>query len=281
MNDDRDADLASRTGFDQEFLGVLTPLPSPTAAIAGDAVDVNGSPTLDYEHFSLAMSASRRMARWVAWNIDGAALVDEGKLTREGLRFRRDRRLRADQQILDDLYRNNLLDRGHIARRADLLWGPIEEASRANADSFYFTNITPQMEAFNEATRGGLWGRLEDALLDQVALTKDRISMFGGPILSADDRPYRSILVPDEFWKLFVYRLDGQSRAKAFVLTQSLTGLERAIELPEWAPYEIAVDELSRRTALAFPSVREWDTVSTEGLRGEPAPVRSLETIAW
>lgn len=281
MSDDRDSDLASRAGFDREFLGVVTPLPSPKPSIAGDSVVVDGSPLLNYEHFSLTMSAARRMARWVAWNIDGAALVDEGRLTREGLAFRRDRRLRADQQILDDIYRKNLLDRGHIARRADLLWGPLDEASRANADSFYFTNITPQMEAFNEAARGGLWGRLEDALLGQVALTKDRISVFGGPILSLDDRPYRSILVPDEFWKLFAYLLDGQPRAKAFLLTQSLDGLERDIELPAWAPYEISVDELSLRTALDFGSVRGWDTVSTEGLRGDRAPVRDLQSIVW
>jgi endonuclease G len=127
MRDDRDSDLASRTGFDREFLGVVTPLPSPSPSIAGDSVVVDGSPLLNYEHFSLAMSASRRMARWVAWNIDGATLVDEGRLTREGLALRRDRRLRADQQILDDIYRKNL--------------------------------------------------------------TKDRISVFGGPIMSLDDRP--------------------------------------------------------------------------------------------
>jgi endonuclease G len=281
MNRDRDSDLASRTGFDREFLGVVTPLPSPTVAISADVVEVDGLPFLNYEHFSLAMSASRRMARWVAWNIDGAALVDDGTLSRDRDGFRRDPRLRPEQQILDDLYRDNLLDRGHIARRADLLWGPLDEASRANADSFFFTNVTPQMEAFNQAGRGGLWGRLEDALIGQVALTRDRISIFGGPILSLDDRPYKSILVPDEFWKAFIYRLDGQPRAKAFLLTQSLDGLERDIELPTWAPYEITMVELSQRTALDFPSVRAWDAVPAEALRGVRAPVRDLDSIVW
>jgi endonuclease G len=88
-------------------------------------------------------------------------------------------------------------------------------------------------------------------------------------------------MVPDEFWKLFVYRVDGQSRAKAFVLTQSLTGLERDIELPAWATYEISVEELSGRTALDFASVGDWDAASTEALRGERAPVRDLDSIVW
>jgi hypothetical protein len=50
----------------------------------------------------------------------------------------------------------NGLDRGHLARRADLVWGSLPVARKANIDSFYFTNITPQVDDFNQSVRNGV-----------------------------------------------------------------------------------------------------------------------------
>ena len=58
--------------------------------------------------------------------------------------FRLDPRIPAAEQTGEEAYADNDLDRGHIARRSDLLWGTLTEARQANTDSFYFTNITPQ-----------------------------------------------------------------------------------------------------------------------------------------
>ena len=56
-------------------------------------------------------------------------------------------------QAGNEVYDRNRLDRGHLARRSDLLWGPAAEARRANSDSFYFTNISPQMATGMSALR--------------------------------------------------------------------------------------------------------------------------------
>src|SRR5205823_1118241 len=116
-----------------------------------------GAPVRDYTHFSLAMSASRRFCRWVAWNIDGNGLQ---QLSRTGLQFVLDTEYEDEHQVDDRLYAHDRLDRGHIARRADLLWGSREEAEQANVDSFFFTNITPQLDDFNQSKQHGLWGEL-------------------------------------------------------------------------------------------------------------------------
>jgi endonuclease G len=81
--------------------------------------------------------------------------------------FRADHRIPDERQVLGDVYLHNKLDQGHIARRADVVWGLPEEAENANYDSSYFTNITPQMEGFNQSVKDGVWGRLENALLDR------------------------------------------------------------------------------------------------------------------
>lgn len=85
-------------------------------------------------------------------------------LSRTGLEFAEDPRLPAETQVGNELYARNSLDRGHLARRSDLIWGDVAEAQQANRDSFYYGNIAPQMDDFNQSSQKGIWGRLENVL---------------------------------------------------------------------------------------------------------------------
>src|SRR5690606_18770253 len=100
-------------GYDPDFLDVA--LAPPRAR--------ERSHLLDYTHFSLQMHAPRRLASWVAWNVDGLSLFSGDSISRAGEDFRADPRIPDAEQTLDDAYAGNELDRGHIARRSDLLWG--------------------------------------------------------------------------------------------------------------------------------------------------------------
>lgn len=57
-----------------------------------------------------------------------------------------------------------------------MLWGPLAEAKKANRDSFFYTNITPQMDDFNQSSKGGIWGRLEDAVFEDTEVEELKIS---------------------------------------------------------------------------------------------------------
>ena len=152
-------------GYDPDFLAA--PVAPPRAPDGGDL--------LDYTHFSLDLDPERRLASWVAWNIDGDRLHPGESIPRSGTRFRADPRVPDDHQTLDPVYADNRLDRGHVARRADLLWGPLDEALEANSDSFFFPNITPQMDDFNQERLGGSWGMLEAAILSEEGLRPRRL----------------------------------------------------------------------------------------------------------
>lgn len=141
-----------RAGFDTDFLGTPVELPILDPSIQDDALLFNGAEVIPYTHFSLTMSMARRFARWVAWNIDGSRIK---LISRTNLAFTKDRRLPASAQVGNELFGENRLDRGHIARRADLLWGEMPEAQQANIDSFRYTNITPQMDDFNQSSKQG------------------------------------------------------------------------------------------------------------------------------
>jgi endonuclease G, mitochondrial len=271
-----------QSGYDENFLGVPVGLPI-LGASQSDAFIRNGSEIVRYTHFSLALSKSRRFAIWVAWNIDGSSMK---KVSRKGIPFVIDPNIPAKYQADDSLYSGNRLDRGHIARRADLCWGAMAEAKKANIDSFFFTNITPQMDDFNQSSKAGIWGKLEDAVFSDVDVQNLRVSVFGGPVFQEDDRLFRGIRVPREFFKVIVFVERGELRARGFLLTQNLNQLE-ALELDEFRVYQVALSEVEARCKFAFPEVlRGADALGArlarrpETLIERPA-LESVSEIEW
>lgn len=247
---------APRKGYDANFLGIATPGPKLSAALKRDAVNFGDEQTIPYTHFSVCLSQSRKMARYVAWNIDGARIV---KLPR--VNFALDPRIDAKYQTGNEAYAANKLDRGHIARRADLCWGPVEEARQANRDSFYYTNIAPQHERYNQSARKGLWGELENLIFEQADVQDIKLSVMGGPIFADDDLTYRDVLVPRAFWKLIAYRgSDDRLRCSAFILSQSdfLNDLE-SLDLDPFRLYQVDLATLSQKTELDFSVLKPAD----------------------
>jgi endonuclease G len=214
----------------------------------------------------------------VAWNVDGNSVK---RLNRNGIPFRKDPKVSANVQIGNELYVNNDLDRGHIARRQDLLWGPEEEAARANVDSFFYTNMTPQHAGFNQSGAGGIWGELENAIFSDLEVHLLRISVLGGPILRDDDREYRGILIPSDFWKIIYFRetADGPLRAKGYVLTQKdlLNQLE-VLELPQFQVFEVPILDIGSQVGLNLPTASAPEMLRRPGRRRRV--VESLSEIA-
>ncbi|PKH38914.1 endonuclease G [Nocardioides alpinus] len=263
-------------GYDSDFLD--------TSLAPPDSGEVPGGALLDYMHFTVRMHPTRRLAWWVAWNIDGLRLFPSESITRSGERFGPDPRIPASDQTLDDAYAGNRLDRGHVARRSDLLWGTLDEARAANSDSFFFTNITPQMDDFNQSGRGGAWGLLENAVLAQDGLEDRRLTLVAGPVLREDDPTYRGIVqVPREHWKVVVYRMAGELRCKAFVLSQrlDLARWDEQAFLDDFDTYLVPLDLLEERTGLTFASLRA--TVPATELRRPAGPmlVEEVGQVAW
>lgn len=281
-----------RTGYNPDFLSAKVDLPQLPAAKKQDAVTLANSEVIKYTHFSLALSKKRRFAYWVAWNVDGGQLK---KVSRKSIPFIKDPRLPAKSQIGDELYADNRLDRGHIARRADLLWGSLEEAKQANKDSFYFSNITPQMDDFNQSSKDGIWGRLEDAVFDEADVENLRISAIGGPVFGDDDPLFRGVRIPREFWKIIVY-VDGGLKAKGFLLTQNFNPEPEALELfplTAFKVFQATLSEIEQRVGFTFPnSLKEADEFAEqverlsrrrdpEALAANRQPLTSLDDIVW
>ena len=270
-------------GFATDFLSVHIDNPGIVGENEEDMFILNGSEIINYTHFSLVLNKKRRFPFWVGWNIDGGNIK---KINRSGIPFIKDQRIPVEFQAGDELYRTNNLDRGHIARRADLVWGPFSEAEKANKDSFYFTNICPQMDKFNQGNKGGIWGKIEDAVFEEVDVENLRVSLFGGPVFHEDDKVYRNTKLPREFWKIVIYVENQELRAKGFLLTQNLDELE-ALDLDDFKVFQVALTEIETRCGLVFDStIKTADSfghkLNQKGIRlSQRKPIEQAKDIDW
>ena len=273
-SDDSAAAESTGSGYDVDFLSESVPTPQLTDDIADDAFRLDGSHLIPYTHFSVCQSKSRTLPRFVAWNVDGGRLKRVPRVN-----FRRDCRVPDEFQADNALYRRNPYDRGHIARRADLNWGSLREARRANSDSFFYTNIAPQHEKFNQSSRAGLWGELENAIFDDVEVEDIKISVMGGPIFRDDDPEHRGVQIPRDYWKLIAFRdtSDGQFKVSAYILSQKEFVPTEVLELDAFHLYHTSLSKLSEETELNFDDLLSFDTFSGSHESVSGSGVREVE----
>ncbi len=202
---------AAPLGFDPGFLGPELPLPVPARPVL----------ELAYVHFTVLLDPARRLAAATAVNLDGATLREVDRVDE----WRFDPRVPAAAQAGEELYARNDLDRGHLVRRRDPVWGPPDVAARANVDTFVYPNAAPQAAVFNQSKE--LWNGLEDHVLEQARVFRQRLSVLTGPVLAPDDPRYRGVQVPRRFWKIAAWSSDAPAAdgpslaAAAFLLDQS------------------------------------------------------------
>ncbi|ALD96274.1 MULTISPECIES: DNA/RNA non-specific endonuclease [Pseudomonas] len=252
------SDLKKRTGYAENFLGdFIVPWPTTDEELAPDVYPLkNTGNRLDYTHFSITMSRSRRLALYVGVNIDGANSV-EVKRSKDSWAF--DGRLPAEAQIGESVYADNLLDRGHLVRRQDPNWG--KEAEVANSDTFHFTNCSPQMGAFNQKT----WLELEDYILDNTRRWKSRVTVFTGPVLRDDDRSYRNVKIPSAFWKVVAFLGDdGKPSASAYMIDQTRELGKLDIMFGPLKTWQRSVAQIEQLTGIRFGDLSSYDGFSNE-----------------
>ena len=245
-------------GYNPLFLGKDYEIPLPTLSKEMEkdtAKTEDGNYVLDYIHFSIVMKKSRGLAYFTAVNIDG---TDEVKIKRSADNWKFDPRISRDYQYGDEVYTGNELDRGHLVRRTDPNWG--KNAIKANEDTFYFTNSTPQHKNLNQKT----WVELENYIFRNAVLHQFKVSVFTGPVFREDDMIYRQkYQIPAEFWKVVVMiKEDGNISATAYLQTQKnmIENLEFAYG--EYKTYQVPVRNIEKLTGLDFGNLSKFDPMA-------------------
>ena len=215
------------------------------------------------------------MPLFVAVNIDGNT---ERKITRTSIPWCFDGRLDVADQVGDEVYSeiNNVLDRGHMVRREDPIWGHMKVARRANVDTFHFTNACPQMAAVNQR----VWLGLENYVLRNTRTHDMRVTVFTGPVLTTDDYPYRGALVPKSFWKIVAVVTDeGRPSATAYEVSQEeeLSALE--FVFGAYKTFQCSIREIEEKTSLSFGDLARYDGYSVSEERTGKRHRNELESL--
>ena len=268
-------DYSDCKGYRSNFLGSKNriSIPKPLPIIKDRIAKLTGrrSVILKYHLYSVIFHEDRKLPLISAINVDGDEANRQDKTKRRDV-WIRDNRIDYDIQLDKDFYRNSGFDKGHMSRREDANWGDTPAEAKRNADlTCVYTNACPQVPTLNRSNRHGLWGKLEKIVLEKGAIVEgdrtDRISVFSGPIFKDNDRRFRGVQIPTEFYKVICWLTDNRDlRVTGFKLSQvdlledidlEELGLQDNIEFKE---YQCSLAQLQAETHIDFSPLFEFDT---------------------
>jgi len=284
-----DRDYSNRNGFNERFIPdvpvKLAEILTPKRTRIAPLVNGDQSGVLKYQNFSVVMDKKRRFALLTATNIDGDSYLtidrETGRIAEsEGETWYKDPRILADYYVGQDFYSgwSHKFDRGHLTRRNDPTWGASEvEAERANADTFHFTNCSPQHFRFNQ--RIEFWQGLERYVLEQGVLRpgrEKRMTVLQGPVLNdRDDLWGDDVQIPSQFWKIALWNGVNGPRAVGMLANQVELFNEDRRNFPrpdddepvEIQQFHVSIENIERLTKLDLSDFRPIDT-KPRGLPG-------------
>lgn len=284
-----DRDYSNRNGFDGAFIDDvpvdLAGIAAPVSHRIAPLLDGTAWGELTYQNFSVIMDSRRRFAVLTATNIDGASYMAVNRKTgkageAEGETWYKDSRISDEYYVGQAFYSewSHKFDRGHLTRRNDPTWGDTEEeAERANADTFHFTNCLPQHFRFNQSA--DFWQGIERYVLEQGVLQPGRamrMTVLQGPVLDdRDDLWADDVQVPSQFWKIVIWNGANGPRAVGMLASQVELFDEDRVSLKrpdedqpvEVRQFHVPIGRIARLTRLNFDDFLAVDTFR-KGLPG-------------
>ena len=217
------------------YLSFLCLVPSVVSA-QDDAYLPLSDGNLQVRHtsgFILAYSEPHEQAAWVAYELTAQEVT--GGVGRTD-NFRSDHEIGTGSASLVD-YKGSGYDRGHLAPAGDMKW-----SLTAMDESFFMSNISPQVPGFNR----GIWKKLESTVRVWAGEYK-KIYIVTGPVLT---KRYPSIgknnvSVPEFFYKVILDYQKPELKAIGFVLPNKKS--KNMVQ-----DYSMSVDEVEDITGINF-----------------------------
>jgi len=188
--------------------------------------------------FTVGFEKDYKQARYVGYVLTAEETRSGAERTDN---FRPDPKLSYPQATKKD-YEGSGYDRGHLAPAADMGWSDV-----AMSESFYFSNMSPQVPGFNR----GIWKKLEEQVRGW-AVQNGAVIVVTGPIFNS----FRGFIgnnlpAPAEYYKVILDYTEPEIKAIGFILpnekssaslstfactvdyVESITGLDFFTQLPD------------------------------------------------
>lgn len=185
--------------------------------------------------YTLCYSEQDEQPYWVAYVLTADEVFSSNSERDDN--FHEDPSIPTGSATLAD-YRGSGYDRGHMIPAADLKW-----SAQAMDDSFFLSNMSPQVGAFNR----GIWADLESAVRTFAAQNQE-ICVVTGPVLT--DGPYKTIgnnkvSVPNYYYKVILDYYGNEKKAIGFILPNE--GSNKSLK-----SFAVSVDDVEKLTGLDF-----------------------------
>lgn len=188
---------------------------------------------ISHTGFSLLYNEDHEQACWVAY-----------ELTREKAAkvFERTDKFIPDPKVTtvtanNKDYAGSGYDRGHLAPASDMGW-----SADAMAQSFYYSNISPQLPGFNR----GIWKKLEEKVREW-AVENEVIFVVTGPVLKpglSTIGPNR-VSVPEYFYKVILDYHEPGLKGIGFIIPNAKLN----VPLQQFA---VSIDSVEHFTGIDF-----------------------------
>ena len=250
----------ANTGYDNvSVTGYEIPHLNDQNVYADHYVTMDGVQILNY---ALEWDNTKRHANWVAFTFDTTTSADNVKRIDA---WSVDPKLPAEMQVQESDHKNDGFDRGHLCASEDRVY-----LKEANDQTFYYSNISPQLNDFN----GGFWRKLEtrvqtwgrstaDGVYDKVYVTKGGTlnkllknfkgtTVDGGtPTTDANGFTIHGLACPEYYYMAVLSQKDDVFHAIAFLVPHK-EGMTENPSSDELKEYVVSVDKLEEETGIDF-----------------------------
>ena len=200
-----------------------------------------GQKVVYHTGFALVYNEEHEQADWVAYELTADETL---KSFERGDVFMKDPLVKTGTATDED-YLHSGYDRGHLAPAADLGY-----SLSSMAESFYYSNMSPQVAAFNR----GVWKRLEGQVR-VWARNNGAVYVVTGPVLKPGlpGIGANRVSVPEYYYKVVLdYRMP-EYKALGFVLPNAGSSLPLS-------QFAVTVDSVERLTGIDFfPALPDKD----------------------
>ena len=194
-----------------------------------------GDPVISHTAFTLCYSEADEQPRWVAYELTKEMCTSNAVKRKD--KFIPDPLVKTGSAETSD-YKNSGYDRGHLCPAGDMNW-----SQQSMEESFYMSNMSPQVHAFN----AGIWEKLENRVRHWAEL-KGKVFVVAGGILGPGLEKIgvkNKITVPHYFFKI-VYSEKGNGSAVAFVMPNlGITG-------KSYLDFTLSIDSVESLTGIDF-----------------------------
>lgn len=134
-------------------------------------------------------------------------------------------------------YKNSGYDKGHLCPAGDMKF-----SEKAFDDTFYTSNISPQLHDFND----GVWNRLEQKVRYWTSKYNDLYVITGGVLQNGlKTIGKENVAIPNYFYKVLVYKSGGKTNMIGFLVPH------KESNLPLYK-FVVPVDKIEQLTKIDF-----------------------------